>query len=209
MLSTPERRYAAFRLFARVAEELPTAFVKSALSPQIVRSILALVRHSDNPLAKPASKAVRYVPVDRPCYQHTCGKCRRVLTVDHAPPFPSPAPSPSRLYPPPAPPPPCTLSSSQLEALVARAKTDPTLAVHAITELTGPNGSTQFDQRTKTKTIEGLMEAMTPDQLAVHVAALRQQVLAPAAALAVATEDDERLYGDAAGMCAPPSRSGA
>ena len=101
------------------------------------------------------------------------------------------------------------LSLSQLEALVARAKTDPTLAVHAITELTGPNGSTQFDQRTKTKTIEGLMEAMTPDQLAVHVAALRQQVLAPAAALAVATEDDERLYGDAAGMCAPPSRSGA
>ena len=89
----------------------------------------------------------------------------------------------------------------QLEALVARAKTDPSLAVHAITELTGPNGSTQFDQRTKTKTIEGLMEAMTPDQLAVHVAALRQQVLAPAAAHAAVTEDDERLYGTDPVLC--------
>ena len=71
---------------------------------------------------------------------------------------------------------------------MARAKQDAALAVHAVAELTGPHGSPQFDQRTKSKTVEALVGAMTPDQLRAHVAALREQVLqhvateAPAAA---------------------------
>jgi hypothetical protein len=52
--------------------------------------------------------------------------------------------------------------------------------MHAVAALTGPAGSPHFDARTKTHTVEQLLAALPPAQLAAHVAGLRAAALAAA-----------------------------
>ena len=74
--------------------------------------------------------------------------------------------------------------------------------MHVITELTGPHGLAQFDQRTRTKTVTVLMEALTPGQVQEHVAALRATIATAAATIrtgGASADDATEVEADADG----------
>jgi len=53
---------------------------------------------------------------------------------------------------------------------------NPTLGFTLILQLTGVHGSKQFDSLTKTKTVENIISSMSPDDTAVYVNYLLEQV---------------------------------
>ena len=51
----------------------------------------------------------------------------------------------------------------QLDTIIARAKQSPSLAVYLVSILSGPQGSMEFDNKTRTKTIQHLIGLMDKD----------------------------------------------
>lgn len=65
------------------------------------------------------------------------------------------------------------LQANDIQAVV---KTNPTIGFTLILQLTGVNGSHQFDKLTKTKTVETILTSMTQDGIQSYIEYLLKQV---------------------------------
>jgi DNA polymerase phi len=85
-----------------------------------------------------------------------------------------------------------TLARSTASQIQSAVKTAPELGLALLAQLTGTNGSRQFDRLTKTKTIEGILAAMDARGIEAYVRHLLEQVTKATA--------DEYVWAFACGM---------
>jgi len=70
----------------------------------------------------------------------------------------------------------CQLTNDQASDINSRVQDNPTLGFTLILQLTGVHGSKQFDSITKTKTVENIINSMSPDDIVNYINHLLEQV---------------------------------